>query len=368
MNKNLKIIFIIFILTFLFGNIFANSNEKEYKAKIINNIEIYKSEVDGYKYQKVKIQILDDGEYKNKEFEANYTLQVLDSSEQKLLEVGTIVYARLDLASEGKFIVTDVDRIPYMIIVLAIFIIIILLIGKMQGLKTIISLAVTFFSIFYILVPAILNGASAIFMSVIACIFIAIVTLFLIGGFNKKSFVAVLGTISGVIVSCILALIISNLARITGLSNEDAQMLIYVTNGSNIDIYGLFFAGIIIGTVGATMDIAMSIASTMNELIKTSSNISVKELIKSGLNVGKDTMGTMANTLILAYVGESLILIILFILNNSSIISVINSDFIASEILRGLCGTIGMISAIPITTMLYGLMYSLKKEEITINK
>ncbi len=331
----------------------------EYKAKVMQHLSVYTSDLDGVKYQKIKVKILDNGEYKDKEFEAEYILQILDSSESKRLEVGRNVYVIVDKNVNGieKVTVKDIDRIPYIIIVVIIFVATIILIGKKKGIKTVISLGITLYSIFYILVPLIISGHNAILMSIVICILISVVNLVLVGGFNKKSFVAIVGTVSGVIVSAILALVISNLSRITGLSNEDAQMLIYVASGTSIDIYGLFFAGIIIGTVGATMDIAMSISSTMNELTKTSSQITTKDLIKSGLNVGRDSMGTMSNTLILAYVGESLIIIILFMINSFNFESIINSDFIASEILRGLCGTIGMILAIPITTYTYGIIH-----------
>ncbi|MNI86161.1 YibE/F-like protein [compost metagenome] len=116
--------------------------------------------------------------------------------------------------------------------------------------------------------------------------------------------------------------------------------------------------------MGATMDITMSIASAMTELAENTEKMTIKELVKSGLNVGKDAMGTMSNTLILAYVGESLNLILLVMLNNSNLSTIINSDFIASEILRSLCGTIGMIAAIPITTYIYGIMYALNAKEV----
>jgi uncharacterized membrane protein len=341
----------------------------EYKAKITQSISVYKSEDDGSKYQKVKVKITQDSEYVGKEYDAKFILQVLDSSEIKELKVGTTVYVILENPNSDvkEFVVKDVDRMPYLTIVLIIFIATIILVGKKQGVKTVITLAITFFAIFYMLVPLILNGNDAILMSVLICIFISVVTLTLVGGFTRKSLVSIIGTVSGVIISAIIAIVISSLARITGLSNEDAQMLIYVSNGTPIDVYGLFFASIIIGTVGATMDIAMSISSTMSELTKTSTKISTKDLIKSGLNVGKDSMGTMSNTLILAYVGESLILIILYMLNNSNWVSIVNSDFIASEILRGLCGTIGMISTIPITTYIYGMFHEFSARK-NINK
>lgn len=335
----------------------------EYKAKVIEKLSVYRSDLDDTKYQKLKVKILDNGQYKDQELEAEYILQILDSSESKELEVGTTVYVMFDTSSiTPKLVVKDVDRMPYLVIVVLIFLVTLLLIGGKQGLKTILSLGITLLAIFYILVPAIIHGYSAILMSIIICTVISVISLTLVGGFNKKSVVSIIGTVSGVIIAGILAVVISNLGRITGLSNEDAQMLIYLSRDTYIDVYGMFFASIIIGVVGATMDITMSIASSMNELVKTSKHISRSELIKSGLNVGRDSIGTMSNTLILAYVGESLILIILFMLNNSNWVSIVNSDFIASEILRSLCGIIGMISAIPITTFLYGILVNTNKE------
>lgn len=374
MKKFSKII-VIALIFILFQNVFAHgSEEKQYKAKIIKDLGVREEFLEDSsggskeKYQVLKVKIIDNSELKGKTFDAEYVLRLYDSVEHEMLKEGKKVYVSRDQMDPNRIIITDVDRLPYLLVVFIIFLLFIILIGRWQGVKTIISLGLTFAAIFYVVLPLIIKGYSAIFLAVIACSLIAIVTLILVGGINRKTVVSIVGTISGVIVSAILAITVSKLANITGLSNEDSQMLIYATSGMNIDIKGLFFAGILIGTVGATMDISMSIASAMHELTDKIKSIKASELIKSGLNVGKDAMGTMSNTLILAYVGESINLVLFFMLTQNNFFNVINTDFIASEILRSICGTIGMISAIPITAFIYGVIYYLFDKETEIDK
>lgn len=374
MKKFSKII-VIALIFILFQNVFAHgSEEKQYKAKIIKDLGVREEFLEDSsggskeKYQVLKVKIIDNSELKGKTFDAEYVLRLYDSVEHEMLKEGKKVYVSRDQMDPNRIIITDVDRLPYLLVVFIIFLLFIILIGRWQGVKTIISLGLTFAAIFYVVLPLIIKGYSAIFLAVIACSLIAIVTLILVGGINRKTVVSIVGTISGVIVSAILAITVSKLANITGLSNEDSQMLIYATSGMNIDIKGLFFAGILIGTVGATMDISMSIASAMHELTDKVKSIKASELIKSGLNVGKDAMGTMSNTLILAYVGESINLVLFFMLTQNNFFNVINTDFIASEILRSICGTIGMISAIPITAFIYGVIYYLFDKETEIDK
>ena len=170
-----------------------------------------------------------------------------------------------------------------------------------------------------------------------------VISFLLIAGISRKGVVATLGTVAGVIIAATLALVISKLGSITGLTDEHSRMLVYVAGENALDINGILFAGIIISTIGATMDIAMSISSSMNEIDLKVKDVSVKELIKSGMNVGRDAMGTMSNTLILAYVGEAMTLLMLYIYSNPNWMSILNSDVIATEILRSFCSTIGKI-------------------------
>ncbi|MCX8074460.1 MAG: YibE/F family protein [Clostridia bacterium] len=384
MKKSIILIILVFLISYtFFSNIFAtnvasetDTNHSNIKAKVVETINIKEDviEYDGgesvTKTQYIKIKVLSRGEYKDKEYEAEYSLSTSGSMPTDQLKVGQKVYISINADENNNLKVTvmDVYRIPYLLIVIGIFFGIIFIIGRKKGIKTIISLVLTIVVIVFALIPMIMKGYSAIISSILICIVISIITLMVVGGINRKTIVAIIGTMSGVVIAGILAIIVSHMARITGLSNEEAQMLFYVTSNLSIDIKGIFFASILIGTVGATMDIAMSISSAMTEISERVENISASELIISGLNVGKDAMGTMSNTLILAYVGESLNLILLLMLNNSNVISIINSDFIASEILRGICGTIGMMVAIPITTVVFGLIYAFTQKDTSIQE
>ena len=352
--KKIGLIIVFLITVISFNMVLAHDENalvkenQSYKARITQASEPYTTDIDKTKYQNVKLRILDK-EYEGREFECVYTLQVEEGIAQKQLYENDKVFVLLNQTEDGNITVTveDIYRIPYLVILVVLFFIVVLAIGGKQGIKTLISLIVTTLSIFYILIPMLIKGYSAIWSSIFICTIISIITFIMIAGFKKKTLVAILSTIVGVIISGVIAIIIGKIGNITGLSDCDAQTLIYVSRNTSIDVNGLLFAGILIATVGAAMDISMSISSAMTELMK------------SGMNIGKDAMGTMANTLIFAYVGGSLVLIILLMLNGSSLINIVNSDIIATEILRGLCGTIGMMSAIPATTCIFGLLHKL---------
>ncbi|MFZ7134363.1 MAG: YibE/F family protein, partial [Eubacteriales bacterium] len=215
---------------------------------------------------------------------------------------------------------------------------------------------ITILAIFKILIPFILKGWDPVILSVGICILIITISLIIISGFTKKTTSAIIGTVGGVVVAGVIALIVGTLCKLTGLGNEESQMLMYIPQGTILDFRGLLFAGIIIGAMGATMDVGMSIASAMHEIKENSPDIKSKDLIKAGMNVGRDMMATMANTLILAYTGGSIQLILVFMAYNTSFSTVINWDMIASEILRAISGSIGIIFTIPITALVAGFI------------
>ncbi len=238
-----------------------------------------------------------------------------------------------------------------LIILIAVFIVLLLLVGRWKGLKAILSLAITVFAVIKILLPGILRGWDPVIVSVLICIGVICISMLIISGLSRKTFSAIIGTVGGVVLAGALALIIGTLAKLTGLGNEEANMLMFIPHDVYFNFKGLLFAGIIIGTMGATMDVGMSIASAMNEIKENSPQIKKADLIKAGMNVGKDTMATMANTLILAYVGGSLHLLLLLIAYETPFSHIINWDMIASEIVRAIAGSIGIIFTIPITAL-----------------
>lgn len=237
--------------------------------------------------------------------------------------------------------------------IIAIFFIAIVVIGGLKGLKSAITLLFTGSLIFLIMIPALLKGYSPIGISVAVCALSSTFTILVVSGRNRKTATAILGTVGGVLVAAIIAIIIGQWARLTGLGNEEAQLLAFVPHFRDLDYKGLLFAGIIIGALGAVMDVAMSIASSMSEIEQIHPKISNKELFKSGMNVGRDIMGSMSNTLILAYVGSSIQVLLLFYSFNVSAYAIINMDHMASEIIRAMAGSIGLVFAIPITAGIY---------------
>ena len=231
-----------------------------------------------------------------------------------------------------------------------------LIIAKKQGIRTIIALLLTMGIIFFYLIPQIAEGAAPIQTAVLTSLVLIIIIQGIIGGFKIKSIAAIIGTAAGVICAGVLAYIFGNLVELSGLSSEEARLLL----GSELDFdpKGILFAGIIIGSLGAVTDVAMSIASVTESTWQTSQKMSIKELYKIGLQVGRDIIGTMSNTLILAYAGSSLSLFILFYHFSGGWIELVNMDLVATEIIRGLAGTVGLIITIPITAFSAAVLYN----------
>ncbi|HBV87155.1 MAG TPA: YibE/F family protein [Desulfosporosinus sp.] len=253
--------------------------------------------------------------------------------------------------------IADYARDKYIKWLFLIFIASILLIGARQGIKTIISLAITGWAVVKILLPAILTGKDPITITIIICSGITIITHMLITGFTKKSLAAISGTTIGIVIGGLLAKYVISLTRITGLASEESRLLFFSFQEGQINITGILFAGIVLGSLGAVMDVAMSIASSTYEIHLANPKLSFKQLVESGLNVGRDIIGTMANTLILAYTGGALPLMLLVLANNIPYLKFINLDMIATEIIRALSGSIGLFIAVPFTALISAALY-----------
>lgn len=250
----------------------------------------------------------------------------------------------------------DYARDRYLKYISIIFILLLVIIGGTKGIKALFTLALTGIAIITVMIPLILKGYNPIILVVIISIFVSIITFFAIGGFTPKTIAAIMGTTGGVTIAGLIAFYIGTATHLTGFSDEEAQMLMYIPQGIHFDFRGLLFAGIIIGALGAIMDVGMSIASAMEEVRIANPRLTQTQLIRVGMNVGRDIMGTMSNTLILAYTGGALPLLLLFMAHETPLIKIINLDMIATEIVRALAGSIGLILAIPITAICSSLL------------
>jgi len=245
------------------------------------------------------------------------------------------------------------DKVLYILIFLFIFVLIV--VGRIKGLMALISLVITGLLIAFFMLPLMFKGHSPILLAIITATIVIFLSLMLIGGFNKKSLAAIVGTSAGVVIAGIISLVSGKLAHLTGITGEASEQLIYIVSSFPINIKGIMFAGIIISSLGAVMDVGMSIASVVFEIHNKAPELNKAELFKSGMNVGKDIMGTMANTLILAFAGCSLSIMILLMAYNMPYFRAINLNTVSTEIIQGLSGSIGLILTVPITSMVSAL-------------
>jgi uncharacterized membrane protein len=188
-------------------------------------------------------------------------------------------------------------------------------------------------------------------------------TLLVVSGANKKTLVACIGCVGGVLIAGILTLIMAHFLKLTGVVDESSYSLTTVNTDNPIDLLAIIFASIIIGAMGAVMDVAMSVASSLHELKLKAPELTVKELFNSGMVIGRDMMGTMANTLVLAYIGSSLTVTVLIVIFNSSLLELFNKERIVVEVLQALVGSTGILFTIPFSCIVSALMYKNLRSE-----
>jgi len=313
------------------------------------------------RYQHLKIEILD-GSHKGETMIIRHTIERIMPG-YYIFKVGDKLLVRAT-EDNGKIETVKIQekvRDTQVYLIVGLFVALLLIIGGIKGLKTLVSLVIAVTMIFFGYIPLIIKGVNPILASLGISIPVVIITLIIISGKNIKTLVAIIGTSLGVIISGILAFIFGNLAHLTGLADDSSISLAYIPQFRNLDYKGILFGTILIGAIGAIMDVAISIASALYEINDLDKNISKKNMIISGMNIGKDMMGSMSNTLILAYVGTTLHLIILFIVYRIRFTEIINLDSIATEIIRAMAGSIGLIITIPVTVVIGTAIYKKMK-------
>lgn len=210
------------------------------------------------------------------------------------------------------------------------------------------------FSLYFMIavfLPMIYRGVSPIFSAVVVAVITTVVTIYLISGISVKSLTAISGTVTGVVMAVIFAGIFGKVTQITGYNVSDIEELIYLEEKTAIKINELLFAGILIASLGAVMDVGMSIASTLQEIYSRRPDLGMWDLFKSGMNVGKDMMGTMSNTLILAFAGGSLNTLVFIFAYNYSYHQIINMYSIGIELMQGISASMGVILTVPFTSL-----------------
>lgn len=249
-------------------------------------------------------------------------------------------------------------RTDALLVLGGIFCLFLFIFGRKKGVNTLVSLVFTCLAVFMVFLPSVLNGLNVYFWSILVCIFIIVMTLLIINGADAKSLVAGIGCTSGVLAAGLLTVIMDRFLKLTGLLDDESMYLYFLNTEYPIDLKAIIFAAIIIGAVGAIMDVAISLASSLLEIREHAKKPSLKLLIHSGFTIGRDMMGTMANTLILAYIGSSLSVVLLLTAYNNSLLALLNKEMIVVEILQALVGSFGILLTIPLTTIVGAFIYT----------
>jgi len=343
--------------------------EDNFKAKVKKVIE--EKEVDyGERgktiYQKLELIGLE-GDYKDKTFQSVDEEENVIFSKRQYKEGDKVIVSHIhNIYGEDKYFVIDYYRIPSLYILAIIFVVLVLLINRFTGLRSLLGLTITILVILFFIIPQIVKGQEPLLIAVIGSVIILIATTYLIYGFNKKSHIAILSIAVCLIIAGIFSLIFTNVSKLTGFAEEETIYLVGV-QGININMKGLLLAGVLIVVLGVIDDVVIAQISTVKEIIGTKNDLSRREIYKKAMRVGVDHTSSMVNTLFLAYAGASLSLLVLFSLKDETGLSwqeILNSEFLATEIVRTLIGSIAIAVSVPIATILATYFFKPQTKEI----
>ncbi len=271
------------------------------------------------------------------------------------VKAGDTVAVSVNTLADGQYSVSvyNYDRSGMLWVMAALFALTLILVGGRQGLRAVLGLAVTVFCVLFVLIPLLVQkGWPAIPTTLAMVAYTALVSFILLGGVQTKTMVAALGTFGGVLLAGALAWGACKVIHISGMNMDEAESLLLTACDNGLKIKGLLICGVLIAAEGAVMDVAMSISSAVQEIHTVDPTLTPRQLFRSGMNIGRDAMGTMANTLILAFAGTSLNMTIFIYAYDVSYVQLMNTDFVAIELVRGLAGSMGIVLTVPLVAFI----------------
>ncbi len=355
------------IMLFFIPNGFEGAGGKRgvpSKAKVekVDNSFVRRIGVINTGEQRVFMTILT-GKHKNKKVETtNLFLGKLEFD--RLYKDNDIVFVVIDEEENNQIAYTniiDYYRLGSEILLFTIFALFLVLFSRWVGVKAIISFLFTAVVIWKILLPAVLKGIDPVVISFLITIVITAVIILLIGGFTKKGLTAIIGAVSGVLLTLILSLVFGKMFTISGSIKPFSETLLYSGFG-HLNLSKIFLSGIFIASSGAIMDIAMDIAASMNEVVEKKKDITRKELVQSGFVVGRAVVGTMTTTLLLAYSGGYSTLLMIFMAQGTPMLNILNLQYVAAEILNTIVGSFGLVTVAPLTAIAGGFVYKYRSK------
>ena len=349
---------LLFLFFFLSSRVFAQEKEETLETAVVEILEEKEIQPEFSEekqlYQKLEL-LVTKGSLKDKKIVIESgNIPVVNLQKYKVGDRLMVSFSK-DFEGSDSFYIADYIRRGSLFWLFAIFVILVTIVAKWRGLSSLLGMGISFFVIFSFILPKISTGSDPIQIAIIGSLFIIPISFYLSHGFNKKTTAAVAGTAISLIITGILAGIFVEAAKLTGFASEEAGFLQASKQGL-VNIKGLLLTGIIIGVLGVLDDVTVSQSAIVFQLKQANSKIKPGELYKRAMDVGKDHIASMVNTLVLVYTGAALPLLLLFIDNPHPFSEVINYEIIADEIVRTLVGSIGLILAVPITTFIASLV------------
>jgi uncharacterized membrane protein len=363
-SKKIKAIILIIIITasllFLFYNLGYQNDTREIRAvvKAVDDSEVSGSGIQKFGRQLVRVEIKE-GKFKGQTIDASNNLVGNLGWDYRFNEGDEILVAisETEAGEVRAAVALDIFRQGWILILLALFIVLLILYARYIGLKALFSFIGSIFIIWKILIPGLLNGLEPLIFTAFVLLILSALILFSIAGFTKKGFAAFFGTSFSLLITIALTIFFGNKLALDGMSSPYVGEMM-AAGYFNLDVREIFYSAVVIGASGAAMDIAMDIATTIKELKEKRPDMKMKDLISSGFNVGSDVIGTMTTTLLLAYAGGYLTLMMAFMTRTATLRRIFNLRIIVSEILRTVVGSIGLVIVAPITTFFAAWLYS----------
>ncbi len=337
----------------------ADNNNVYAKAKVI---EVTEDNSQGQPYmgtQRVIVKITS-GRYKGQSCELSNSNTYQRGA---FCVEGTKVIALLNETDTGELggSVYNYDRTMMIYVLLGIFAVCLILIGGKKGAAALYALVFTFVCIICMYIPLQYAGMNGIIAAVFTAIVILTASIYILNGWSQKTLCAIIGTTLGILVSGVLAMIIGNASKLTGYNQDDVESMVYIANSTRLKVKNILYAGILISSLGAVMDVSVSMVAAMHEIHEKAAGLTAKELFMSGIHVGHDMMGTMSNTLILAYAGMATGVFLTIYSYEMPYLQIMGYNSIIIDILSGLCGTIGVILTVPIQAFITALIIKRSK-------
>jgi uncharacterized membrane protein len=294
------------------------------------------------------------------------SFETIETSQARQIAVGDKIFVGRSLndPNENRYFFIDFQRGFPLLALGLLFAVVVVALSRWRGLAALVGLGISLFVLLAFVLPAILEGKSPIAVAAVGSAAIMFAALYMAHGINVRTTTAVLGTLASLLLTCLLAAYFLDLVSFTGFGSEEAVFL--QVSAAQVNLQGLIFAGVIIGTLGVLDDVTVTQASAVWELHYANPRYSARQLYSSALRIGRDHIASTVNTLVLAYAGASLPLLILFTLANVPLTQTLTSEVVAQEVVRTLVGSIGLVASVPITTGLAAMVVS--RDEVQVRR